>query len=65
MSALVPVFVILMLFLDPLPIGHVISNGVFAILGIIFVFELLRGMESLHFNAIVILFALTIIGHLL
>ncbi|MCA9782303.1 MAG: hypothetical protein KC518_01880, partial [Candidatus Cloacimonetes bacterium] len=60
-----PLYFVLMVILDPLPVGHMFANGLFAVLFLIFSFELLRGNITLRFGQITLLFTLTIIGHLI
>ncbi len=65
LDLLFPVYIILMVLLNPLAFGHQVANGIFAVLFMLFSLEVLMGRIEVRVSRLLVLFALTIVGHLL
>ncbi|MCB9472474.1 MAG: O-antigen ligase family protein [Candidatus Delongbacteria bacterium] len=65
LDLMLPLYVFLMVLLDPLPTGHLIANAMFVLVFALFLLEQFSGQTRLRVTPVAALFVLTIIGHLL
>lgn len=65
LDRLAPIYILLMVLLNPLPVGHLYANAFLVVVYSLFLLALVAGRERLAFTPVTTLYIITIIGHLI